>query len=275
MDENTVLIQDPFTLEERVYSFCGIWPLKQAAIKKDIATDRFNDTEETSMYFGYNHLSITFTNVAISGGLTVATLLYISPLKQLIHFDSICLIVTLILHVCGRLSILSHRIRNITVKDKRQWHDAIRRVVKTHLKLIWMAKSINDVFHLVLLIELTVSCIRLSLYTYVLITHMQISDLTIIFTFIIYVTMMLLILFAYCFTGEQLIQESKNLQAAYYHCNWEQMPKGCRTSLLICMIYAQKSYYLTAGKFYIFSLYGFTDVVKTSMAYVSMLQSFT
>lgn len=56
------------------------------------------------------------------------------------------------------------------------------------------------------------------------------------------------------------IVQCVNMQDAYYECDWYEMPLNCKKCLLICMIRSQVMLYLTAGKFYIFSLNSFTDV---------------
>uniref|UniRef100_UPI00223B0D52 odorant receptor 13a-like n=1 Tax=Vespula vulgaris TaxID=7454 RepID=UPI00223B0D52 len=99
-----------------------------------------------------------------------------------------------------------------------------------------MVQSIEKIFNIVILLDLVQNSIRLGLSSYVTLV-------------------------------------SKKLAETYYHCNWEEMPRNCKSSLLICIICSQSYLSLTAGKFYTFSLYGFTGIVKTSMAYLSMLRT--
>ena len=46
-----------------------------------------------------------------------------------------CLLVTLILHVCGQLSVLSHRVKEVTTSPLGYRH-VIRELVTNHLRLI-------------------------------------------------------------------------------------------------------------------------------------------
>ncbi|KAG7203377.1 hypothetical protein KM043_013449 [Ampulex compressa] len=290
MNDKIVDIQDPFTLIERVCSFSG----ENASDFPDLPVG-----------------SITFINIT---NVKTYIFLYICQMPcaytGLVHTSTVCIIVTLVLHICGKLSVLSYRIRNLGAIEINQWNNAMADMVQMHLKLVWMVKSIDDVFHLVLLVELVMTSARLGLYMYMFMVNIDTAQFSwictffayvtmmLIFlyaycfigeqliqenidtaqfswicTFLVYLTMMLIFLYAYCFIGEQLIQECRNLHDAYYYSNWEEMPKSYRKCLLICMIYAQKALHLTAGKFYIFSMEGFTELIKTSMAYVSMLRS--
>ncbi|KAG7203376.1 hypothetical protein KM043_013449 [Ampulex compressa] len=253
MNDKIVDIQDPFTLIERVCSFSG----ENASDFPDLPVG-----------------SITFINIT---NVKTYIFLYICQMPcaytGLVHTSTVCIIVTLVLHICGKLSVLSYRIRNLGAIEINQWNNAMADMVQMHLKLVWMVKSIDDVFHLVLLVELVMTSARLGLYMYMFMVNIDTAQFSWICTFLVYLTMMLIFLYAYCFIGEQLIQECRNLHDAYYYSNWEEMPKSYRKCLLICMIYAQKALHLTAGKFYIFSMEGFTELIKTSMAYVSMLRS--
>ncbi|KAG7203379.1 hypothetical protein KM043_013450 [Ampulex compressa] len=125
----------------------------------------------------------------------------------LVHTTTVCLIVTLVLHICGKLSVLSCRIRNLRAIEINQWNNVMADMVQMHLKLVWMVKSIDDVFHLVLLLELMVTSIRLGVYMYMFMVNIDTAQFSWICTFLVYLTMMLIFLYAYCFIGEQLIQE--------------------------------------------------------------------
>ncbi|XP_018345144.1 PREDICTED: odorant receptor 22c-like [Trachymyrmex septentrionalis] len=135
-----------------------------------------------------------------------------------------------------------------------------------------MAKSVDDTFNLILLYELVGISIVLAISLYYVIMNLDVSKIATCCTFTFFALISLVILFGYCLTGDQLIQQCLSVRDAYYECNWYETPLGCKKSLLICMIRGQVMLYLTAGKFYIFSLNSFTDIIKTSLAYLSMLR---
>ena len=70
--------------------------------------------------------------------------IYQTPMVYLnaVHTASVCLLITLVLHVCGRMSVLSHRIRNINApsKDRGESFDdpkiVFRDIVGHHLEII-------------------------------------------------------------------------------------------------------------------------------------------
>ncbi|XP_011642257.2 odorant receptor 2a-like, partial [Pogonomyrmex barbatus] len=202
--------------------------------------------------------------------------LYLCPLIyiSICHMAAICLLVILVFHICGELSILSYRIRNIgECSQSEVIIDRIRSFIRMHLKIIWMAKSVDNTFNLILLDELLGNSIVLAISMYYVIVNLDISEIATCCTFIFFAIIALVMLFGYCLIGDQLTQQCINVQDAYYQCNWYEMPFNCKKCLLICMIRGRVMLYLTAGKFYIFSLSSFTDVLKTSLAYLSMLRT--
>ncbi|XP_018364157.1 PREDICTED: odorant receptor 22c-like [Trachymyrmex cornetzi] len=136
-----------------------------------------------------------------------------------------------------------------------------------------MAKSVDDTFNLILLDELIGNSVVLAISLYYVIMNLDVSEIATCCTFIFFAIISLVMLFGYCLIGDQLTQQCISVQDAYYECNWYEMPLGCKKCLLICMIRGQVMLHLTAGKFYIFSLNSFTDVIKTSLAYLSMLRT--
>ncbi|KAH0948250.1 OrR1 [Eciton burchellii] len=199
--------------------------------------------------------------------------LYLFPMfyASICHMAAICLLVILVFHICGKLSILSYRIKNIAMQD--MVINRVRAFVRMHLKLIWMAKSVDDIFNLILLDELLGNSIILAISIYYVIMNLEISEMATCLTFIFFAAIALVMLYGYCLIGDQLTQQCTSVQNAYYECNWYEMPLNCKRCLLICMIRSQVMLYLTAGRFYIFSLNSFTDVIRTSLAYLSMLRT--
>ncbi|XP_020287842.1 uncharacterized protein LOC109856691 [Pseudomyrmex gracilis] len=221
---------------------------------------------------------------------------------SILHMASICLLVILVFHICAKLSILSYRIRKMETYSQRMLMDRIRDFVQMHLKIICsctlflfslhvisfehynerMAKSVDDTFNLILMDELLGNSIVLAISMYYVImvrvitlvlslivvkknktlTISKVTEMATCCTFIFFAAIALVILYGYCLIGDQLTQQCVNMQDAYYECDWYEMPLNCKKCLLICMIRSQVMLYLTAGKFYIFSLNSFTDDQK-------------
>ncbi|XP_025159305.1 odorant receptor 4-like isoform X3 [Harpegnathos saltator] len=216
----------------------------------------------------------TFFDIA-STRTYVLVYLYLCPMfyNSICHMAAICLLVILVFHICGELSILSYRIKNVEAYSRDALVVRIRSFVQMHLKIIWMAKSVDNAFNMVLMSELFGLSVILIISMYQVLMNLDISELATCCTFIFFSVISIVMLYGCCLIGEQLTQQCISVLDACYQCNWYEMPLNCKRNLLMCMIRSQVMLYLTAGKFYVFSLNGFTDIIKTSLAYLSVLRT--
>ncbi|XP_011862414.1 PREDICTED: odorant receptor 63a-like isoform X2 [Vollenhovia emeryi] len=77
--------------------------------------------------------------------------------------------------------------------------------------------------------------------------------------------------FIFCFAGEYLSNKSTTIGDAVYESMWYTLkPRDCRILLLVIMR-SQRRLTITAGKFLDLSLQGFTNSLKASASYVSVL----
>nr|AXM05188.1 odorant receptor [Campoletis chlorideae] len=192
------------------------------------------------------------------------------------HAITVGFLCTLVFHVTGKMSVLAHRIRLIgSTSDLLIHHDnpdmTFREIVKKHLHVMWEASAIDDVFNLLLLEELIITTILIALVAYNLLSPVvPFYDKLFLGN---YCVALLAIILIYCLTGDSLIRQSENIHDAFYECPWYQMKPKHQKNLIICMVRSQQPVHLTAGRFYIFSLPRFSEILKTAMAYISMLRT--
>ncbi|XP_076227583.1 uncharacterized protein LOC143174988 isoform X2 [Nomia melanderi] len=114
-----------------------------------------------------NYLFFDYTHNA---GYYFLMFLWESPAMyvSILHMAGVSFIVSLSLHLCGKYSILSYRIRNVPTKPPHHFQVNIKKVVEQHLKLTELTRNLNDGLHLMLLVEylsctsrmgLSISCI--------------------------------------------------------------------------------------------------------------------
>nr|UEN71247.1 olfactory receptor 64 [Gregopimpla kuwanae] len=184
-----------------------------------------------------------------------------------------CFVWSLIIDVCGQLSVLSFRIRNMqTNSSVKRLESELRDIIKRHDKLMWNSKVIDGAFNISLLVELVGCTIILGLCMYNMIVNSDFSDATEFLSFFLYISMMLAVIYGYCLAGEFLAQESLNVRDSCYECDWYNMPPRCKKMLIICMIRTRTPLQMTGGGFYIYNIESLTSVIKTAMAYGSMLR---
>ncbi|XP_046738674.1 odorant receptor 22c-like [Diprion similis] len=183
------------------------------------------------------------------------------------------LLMGLMMHICGELSVLSDRIINLNKDMKNDHHYRIREIITRHVRLIRMATEIDTAFTLVLLSQVFCSSIMISVAGFNVIMNSESNEKTALTTFVFFEASALADLYGYCFIGECLIAESERVADAVYHCAWYEMQPSQARDLILVMARAQKPLYLTAGKFFVFSSEALAEIVKTSMAYLSVLRA--
>nr|AKO89992.1 odorant receptor 28 [Microplitis mediator] len=184
-----------------------------------------------------------------------------------------CLMVTLVFHVSGKLASLAIRISEINT-EPGVCKQELRSIIIEHDRLLKMGQSIEEAFSETLLAHLIGATSLVCILGYQLLVNYARGQGADLVTFFVFIFLVFLVLYAHCVVGESLITESFKVCEAYYDCLWYKMPKESSKTIVLCMARSQKPLGLTAGKFGAFCLSTLTDVVKTAMAYLSVLRTF-
>nr|AXM05180.1 odorant receptor [Campoletis chlorideae] len=179
------------------------------------------------------------------------------------YTSSIGLLVSLVYHISGRLSVLSYRIKNLRVQDFE--HEQVMKMVfhelvHTHLEIVELAKNVNKVFGPLLLNELFITTVIIGLTIYSSLVSIDVLDAVEIFSALSYGICVLLLIYSSCAAGEHVVIESSKLYAAYYECSWYDMPVHCQKQLVICMVGASRPIQLSAAGFNTYSRFLFVSV---------------
>ncbi|XP_047370020.1 putative odorant receptor 92a [Vespa velutina] len=183
-----------------------------------------------------------------------------------VGFD--CMFVNLSIQVIAQFSILSYKVKTV-LNNSKNHHEGMKRLVLRHYRLIRFSEGLEDNFNFVIMQQLLGTTIHICISGYFLMTSPETNDNVTSFLFVVYIFSVTSTLFIYCFIGECFIQESTNFGNAIYNYEWYDLPATDSKFFLICMIRTKKPQFLTSGKFAILSLTVFTDIVKTSMGYLS------
>ncbi|XP_017875835.1 odorant receptor 82a-like [Ceratina calcarata] len=201
--------------------------------------------------------------------------IYLIPVSMVLTIGATgadSLLVTLTFHLCSQLSILAQRVRNIST-DSKIYYPEMRILVERHTELLRLAEILAETFSSLMFIQTIGLIFSLCIVVYQLLTTSESGEDMNTVHFVIYSCAVILLAFCYCFLGECLINESNEIQLACYFVNWYNLPEKFTRSLTFIIARSQKPSYLTAGKFYVFSLETFGIIVKASMAYLSVLKS--
>ncbi|XP_032671372.1 odorant receptor 4-like [Odontomachus brunneus] len=231
-------------------------PSSNASYELPYRTYPFFDIQDMTTYFCICAYQIIAVPVVVCG--------YSAP-------DSFVL--SMALHVCGQLAVLSCRIEDL-LKDHVNYNRHIRTIVIRHRQLITLAEILESNYNMIFLQQTLGTVFLLCLTTYHMLANSEHGDNTNMVSFLFYTCCVVSTILAYCYIGECLITESVKLRDTFYNTDWYNNPPSCAKMLSFCMTRSEKPLVLTAGKFCMLSLNTFTSIVKTSMAYLSMLRQF-
>ncbi|KAL6267443.1 hypothetical protein P5V15_000519 [Pogonomyrmex californicus] len=192
----------------------------------------------------------------------------------------------LVLHTCGQFQNLHDRLKNLAndtggIKTSKEFKSELKQIVKRHEHLNWFAKTIEESFNMVLLIQMLSCTIQLCFQGFqvfrILIMEEENGSVTFQLIFlVIFVIFILVHLYIYCYVGENLIVQSTEMGFSAYESNWFNVAgKEARNLLFIMRRSAARPLCVTAGKFSIFSLQMFSTIVRTSLGYLSVLLTVT
>nr|ARN17894.1 odorant receptor 22 [Cephus cinctus] len=220
-------------------------------IEKDFSTELYNTADEMTIFLKYNSLSKTIVQcISIVCGAT-AVLFYIRnsssaflmpyhirlffnlteartyyivyaceifmiPLVTCGYAGPSCLLITLVLHICGQVSILTCQVENL-IKNPETIHHQLKQIVLKHRRLINLCMNLNSTYATFLLQELIGITLLLCLGGYNIIATPILDETGHFLAFLLYTVTVIFQLLGFCYIGECLRNESKSLCDAFYN----------------------------------------------------------
>ncbi|XP_035736825.1 odorant receptor 82a-like isoform X2 [Vespa mandarinia] len=270
-------------------------------VRRDISRGLYQTDNERERIVWYNMAATMFTTSSAMSLFFVPTLFYSKPIFECIlsSFDNCTLpyelpvqvnyvyevtdvratgadslLVTLTFYLCGQLSILGNRLKNVNL-EMGKYHCEMKLLIDRHAELVRLAMILKNAFSILMFVQTLGLICSLCVVVYQLLTTSENSkDLNTVH-FVLYSCAVILLAFCYCFLGECLIEESSAIDLGCYLTNWYELPAKEIRSMMFCIARSRRPSYLTAGQFYIFSLETFAVIMKASMAYLSVLRTIT
>ncbi|KYN31397.1 Putative odorant receptor 13a, partial [Trachymyrmex septentrionalis] len=176
----------------------------------------------------------------------------------------------LVIHVCGQFENLREKLKNLVndpngVKTSQEFKSELRQIVMRHEHLNWFAKTIEDSFNMIMLIQMLSCTVQLCFQGFqvfrILINKEENESITFQLIFLsIFVGFVLVHLYIYCYVGEMLLVQSTEIGFSAYESNWFNVPGKEARNLLLIIHRSTVPLCLTAGKFSTFSLQMFSKV---------------
>ncbi|XP_024885094.1 odorant receptor 13a-like [Temnothorax curvispinosus] len=186
------------------------------------------------------------------------------------------LFLTLTLHVGSQINILLRWLREIGSKNIEKTHDSfvtvITKIIRKHQSIINLSEKIENLYSYIVLLQFTSNTMIICSLGFLIVTAIGTPDATekIVKSLLFYFNTNLEA-FIFCFAGEYLSNKSKSIGNAAYNSGWYDMKAKNSRILLFTILRSQRQLQLTAGKMAVLSLEYFTNIMKASGSYLSVL----
>ncbi|XP_018406405.1 PREDICTED: odorant receptor 82a-like [Cyphomyrmex costatus] len=179
------------------------------------------------------------------------------------------------MHACGQLNIL---MRWLDQLDDRKQQDMVQHrlaiIVEHHLRVLSFVAQMEALLNQICFVELLGCTFNLCMLGYYIITGWNTIEtkMTIACMMIIY-TSMTFNIFIFCYIGETVTEQCKQIGEIAYLTNWYRLPHKTARGLILIISRSSSVIKLTAGKLVHLSIATFGDVMRTSMIYLNMLRT--
>ncbi|KAF3054306.1 Odorant receptor 100 [Nylanderia fulva] len=231
-------------------------------------TDRNKPLPMQTYYFYDTDKSPQFELTFLTQALTLILGLYV-------YLSVDAFLVLLVLHVCGQLENLKHRLVNLV--SCNDFDRALSRNIVTHIRIIRFAYNIEDIFTFIMLALVVHFAIIFCIYgfqTLIIITERRnINDVGILqVSYIVFiVTIVFIQMFFYCYVGDLITEKCEAIYRALCDLEWYNLESGRAKHIIILLLRTQKPPRITAGRIIPLTITTFCSFVKTSVGYISFL----
>nr|QZH55132.1 odorant receptor 36 [Achelura yunnanensis] len=155
---------------------------------------------------------------------------------------------SIIMYLCDQLFELQIRIRTLEYYPEidSQMRDDLNEIIKKHVRLIRLSKSLKAIFKEYFLIQNLAVTVELC-FNAMMVTMVGFKEKKLLITFFAYLCVALLNAYIYCFLADEIIAQSQEIALAAYDTSWTTWPVDLQRDLLIIIHVAQRPLSLSAG----------------------------
>ncbi|XP_017759713.1 PREDICTED: odorant receptor 4-like [Eufriesea mexicana] len=181
----------------------------------------------------------------------------------------------LAMHACGQLSVVMSKLDNLVdTKEEKEEQKVARQklgsIVEHHLRTLSFLCYIEKVMNMICLVELVGCTMNMCLIKYYLLTE---KSKKVLATYVIVYVSMIFNIFIFCYIGEIITEQCKEVGEKVYMTEWYRLPHKTARSLVMIISRSNVVIQITAGKFIQISIVTFGAVFKTSFAYLNVIRT--
>ncbi|XP_071569004.1 odorant receptor 22c-like [Temnothorax nylanderi] len=184
------------------------------------------------------------------------------------------LIFTLVLHVSGQIDIICQEFRNISRNTFLCSLPSFGILVERHNRIILFSENMEKLFSFIALMQVVWNTLVICCLGFIVIISIHNEADTFVFVKTVFGYCVILIdVFVICFAGEHLSFKSKLIANATYETLWYNMPSNAGKIIIFILMRSQKQLTITAGNMMDMSFESFTNIMKASVSYISVLNA--
>ncbi|KAG5318442.1 OR4 protein, partial [Acromyrmex heyeri] len=178
------------------------------------------------------------------------------------------------MHAYGQLSMLFAWLNDLVEDEDNRNNFAEKKlatIVEHHLRVLSFISRMENVMQNICLVELVGCTMNMCLLAYYSITNWSNFDAARITSYIIVYVSMAFNIFIFCYIGEILTEQCKNVGEKAYMTNWYELPHKTALGLILIIARSSNVIKITAGKLFQLSIATFGDVSKTDIVFIMTL----
>nr|XP_031834873.1 odorant receptor 22c-like [Nomia melanderi] len=179
-------------------------------------------------------------------------------------------------HLCGQMEILMCWLGHLV--DGRDdmsstMNGRVASIVSQHVRILKFLTLVERTITQISLVEFFGSTLDVCLLGYYVIVEWTSKEMTATVTYMVLLISLTFNIFIFCYIGELVAEQCRKVGVMSYMIDWYRLPENDKLSLVLIMAMSNSSMKLTAGSLVQLSLTTFSDVVKTSVAFLNMLRT--
>ncbi|CAK9826115.1 Odorant receptor 13a [Anthophora retusa] len=185
-----------------------------------------------------------------------------------------------VMHVCGQFRILMMKLDMLVdgAKGRKgfQTHEErLGDIVEHHLKILGFISQIEGLLNEICFVELVGCTLNICFLGYYLLTEWEQNEAIGTVTYCTLLMSFTFNIFILCYIGEILSEQCIKVGLSAYMIDWYRLSGKKAQCLILIFAISNSSIKLTAGKLVELSLRSFCSVLKSSLAYLSLLRTLT
>ncbi|XP_025987073.2 odorant receptor 13a-like [Solenopsis invicta] len=183
-----------------------------------------------------------------------------------------------VMHACGQLKILVTLMKNLVEEqwqEKQEVNRKLATMVQHQIRIRSFLQLVENTLQQACLLELFGCTTIVCLLGYFIIMEWENSNLIAMCSYFSSLISMMINMFMFCYTGEQLTVQAEKVARTSCMLEWYRLPNKEARGIVLVVIMSNLPLKITAGKIMDLSLKTYGDVVKTAVTYFNMLLKVT